>query len=153
MKVILKQDFEKLGKMGESVNVKDGYAMNFLIPNNIAMKATESNLRVLEEIKKNKDLKVKKETMDAEKFAGVLNSFTLEIKAKAGEDERIYGSVTAQIISDALNEKGYKVDKKQIELEEPIKQIGIFPVNIKLTNTVKASLKVWIVKEHQKEGV
>ena len=77
MKVILKQDFEKLGKMGESVNVKDGYAMNFLIPNNIAMKATESNLRVLEEIKKNKDLKVKKETMDAEKFAGVLNSFTL----------------------------------------------------------------------------
>jgi large subunit ribosomal protein L9 len=153
MKVILKKDFETLGKIGDSVNVKDGYAMNFLIPNNIAMKATESNLRVLEEIKKNRELKLKKETTDAEKLAGQLGSLTLEIKAKAGDDDKIYGSVTAQIISDTLNEKGYKIEKKQIELEEPIKQIGIFPVNVKLTSNVKASLKVWIVKEKQKEGI
>jgi len=153
MKVILKQDYETLGKIGDSVNVKDGYAMNYLIPNNIAMRATESNLKVLAEIKKKRELKLKKDTADAEKFAGDLGNLTLEIKAKAGDDDRIYGSVNAQIISEALNEKGYKIDKKQIELEEPIKQIGIFPVNIKLTSSVKASLKVWIVKEQHKEGV
>jgi large subunit ribosomal protein L9 len=147
MKVILKQDFQQLGKIGDSVNVKDGYAMNYLIPNNIAMKATTSNLKVLEEIKRNRELKLKKETADAEQFSAQLANLTLEIKAKAGDDEKIFGSITAQIISDALNEKGYKIDKKQIELEEPIRQIGIFPVNIKLTSNVKASLKVWIIKE------
>jgi large subunit ribosomal protein L9 len=147
MKVILKQDFQKLGKIGDSINVKDGYAMNYLIPNNIAMKATASNLKVLEEIKRNRELKLKKETADAEQFSAQLANLTLEIKAKAGDDEKIFGSITAQIISDALNEKGFKIDKKQIELEEPIRQIGIFPVNIKLTNNVKASLKVWIIKE------
>jgi large subunit ribosomal protein L9 len=147
MKVILKQDFQKLGKIGDSINVKDGYAMNYLIPNNIAMKATASNLKVLEEIKRNRELKLKKETADAEQFSAQLANLTLEIKAKAGDDEKIFGSITAQIISDTLNEKGFKIDKKQIELEEPIRQIGIFPVNIKLTNNVKASLKVWIIKE------
>jgi large subunit ribosomal protein L9 len=118
MKVILKQDFEKLGKIGDSVSVKDGYAMNFLIPNHIAMKATESNLRVLDELKKQKENKLKKEIAEAEKRAGELGKLTLEIKANAGEDEKIFGSVTAQIISETLIQKGFNIDKKNILLEE-----------------------------------
>jgi large subunit ribosomal protein L9 len=128
MKVILKQDFEKLGKIGDTVLVKDGYAMNFLIPNNIAMRATSSNLRVLDELKKQKENKLKKEVAEAEKLAAELGKLTLEIKANAGEDEKIFGSVTQQIISEALVQKGFNIDKKHIELEEPIKKLGIFTV-------------------------
>jgi large subunit ribosomal protein L9 len=147
MKVILKQDFEKLGKTGDSVSVKDGYAMNFLIPNHIAMKATESNLRVLDELKKQKENKIKKEIAEEEKLAAELGKLTLEIKANAGEDEKIFGSVTAQIISETLIQKGFNIDKKHIILEEPIKKLGIFTVEIKLHNNVKTSIKVWIIKD------
>lgn len=147
MKVILKQDFEKLGKIGDSVSVKDGYAMNFLIPNHIAMKATESNLRVLDELKKQKESKLKKEIAEAEKHAADLGKLTLEIKANAGEDEKIFGSVTAQIISETLIQKGFNIDKKNILLEEPIKKLGIFTVDVKLHNNVKTSIKVWVVKD------
>jgi len=147
MKVILKQDFEKLGKIGDSVSVKDGYAMNFLIPNHIAMKATESNLRVLDELKKQKESKLKKEIAEAEKHAADLGKLTLEIKANAGEDEKIFGSVTAQIISETLIQKGFSIDKKNILLEEPIKKLGIFTVDVKLHNNVKTSIKVWVIKD------
>ena len=147
MKVILKQDFEKLGKIGDSVSVKDGYAMNFLIPNHIAMKATESNLRVLDELKKQKESKLKKEIAEAEKHAAELGKLTLEIKANAGEDEKIFGSVTAQIISETLIQKGFNIDKKNILLEEPIKKLGIFTVDVKLHNNVKTSIKVWVIKD------
>ena len=148
MKVILKQDFEKLGKIGEAVTVKDGYAMNYLIPNNIAMKATDGNLRVLDELKKQRDKKVKKEIADSEVLAAELQKLTLDIKVKAGEEgDRIYGSVTSQMISEKLDEMGYKVDKKHIELEEPIKELGIFTVDIKLNNNVKSSIKVNVERE------
>lgn len=147
MKVILKQDYEKLGKIGDAVNVKDGYAVNYLFPNNIAMRATEGNLKVLEGLKKQHAVKIAKETADAQQLAGLLEQLTLDIKAKASDDEKIYGSVNAQIISEALTEKGYNVDKKHIILEEPIKQLGIYTVEVKLTNSVKTTLKVSIVKE------
>jgi len=147
MKVILKQDHQKLGKIGETITVKDGYAMNFLIPNNIAMKATDSNLKVLEEIKKQHEGKLKKDTADAQKLAEELQKVTLEIKMKAGDEERIFGSVTAQTISDALAEKGFSIDKKLIHLDEPLKHLGIFTVDVKLINNVKTSIKVWIVKD------
>jgi large subunit ribosomal protein L9 len=147
MKVILKQDYEKLGRVGDTVNVKDGYAMNFLIPHNIAMKATSSNLKVLEELKARREIKLNKETTDARTLAAELEKLTLEIKMKAGEEDRTFGSVTSQLISDALAEKGFKVDKKFIHLEEPIKHLGIFTVDIKLVNNVKSSVKVWVVKD------
>ncbi len=147
MKVILKQDNDKLGKTGDTVTVKDGYALNFLIPNNIAMKATEGNLKVLGEIKKQRENKLKKEIAEAEVLSAELGKLTLEIKAHAGEDEKIFGSVNAQIISDALVQKGYSIDKKHIELEEPIKKLGIFTVEVKLHNNVKTSIKVWVVKD------
>ena len=147
MKVILKQDYEKLGRIGDSVTVKDGYAMNYLIPNNIAMKATESNLRVLEELKKQKAKKVQKEIADAETLAAELQKLTLEIKVKAGEEERIYGSVNSQMISDKLVESGFNVDKKHVMLEEPSKELGIFTVELKLNNNVKSTIKVHVDKE------
>ena len=147
MKVILKQDNDKLGKTGDAVTVKDGYALNYLIPNNIAMKATKGNLKVLEEIKKQTEKKQKKEITDAETLASELEKLTLEIKAKAGEDEKIFGSVTQQIISEALVQKGFNIDKKHIVLEEPIKKLGIFTIEIKLHNNVKTTIKVWVVKD------
>jgi large subunit ribosomal protein L9 len=147
MKVILKQDYEKLGKSGDTVSVKDGYALNYLIPNQIALKATEGNLKVLEEIKKQKESKVKKEIVEAEALAAELGKQTLEIKMNAGEDEKIFGSVSAQIISESLAQKGFNVDKKHIVLDEPIKKLGIFTVEIKLNNNVKTSIKVWVVKD------
>ncbi len=147
MKVILKQDNDKLGKTGDTITVKDGYALNFLIPNNIAMRATTGNLKVLDEIKNQRENKLKKEIAEAEKISAELGKITLEIKANAGEDEKIFGSITAQIISEALAEKGYNIDKKNIELEEPIKKLGIFTVEVKLHNNVKTSIKVWVVKD------
>jgi large subunit ribosomal protein L9 len=147
MKVILKQDNDKLGKTGDTVTVKDGYALNYLIPNNIAMKATKGNLKVLEELKKQREKKMRQEITDAETLAAELEKLTLEIKAKSGEDEKIFGSVTPQIISESLSQKGFNVDKKHIILEEPIKKLGIFTVEIKLNNNVKTNIKVWVVKD------
>jgi large subunit ribosomal protein L9 len=147
MKVILKQDHSTLGKTGEIVSVRDGYAMNYLIPNHIAMKASGSNLIVYEELKRQRAKKVAKEIADVEQQAGELGKFTLEIKMKSGEDDKIYGSVNAHVISEALETKGFKIDKKQIELEEPIRELGIFTVDVKLNNNVKSILKVSVVTE------
>ena len=147
MKVILKQDHSSLGKMGEIVSVKDGYAMNYLIPNHVAMKASDSNLRVYEELKKQRAKKIAQELTDAQQLASELEKFTLEIKMKAGEEDKTYGSVTANIISEALDAKGFKIDKKQIELTEPIKELGIFTVDVKLNSNVKSILKVSVVPE------
>ena len=147
MKVILRQDQQNLGKAGEAVNVKDGYAMNYLIPNQIAVRATASNLRTLEELKKQKARKTMKETEDARKLADLLGTTDLTLKAKAGDDDKLFGSISAQIISDALNEKGFTIDKKHINLHEPIKHTGTFTVEVKLTNDVSAQLTVQVEKE------
>ena len=147
MKVILKQDHEKLGKSGEAINVKDGFAMNYLIPNHLAMRATASNLRTLEELKKQQAKKTAKEISDAQTLASEIEKLTLEIKAKAGDDDKLFGSVTAQNVSDAITEKGFTVDKKNIILDEPIKHIGTFNVSIKLGNNISTSVKIEVVKE------
>ncbi len=147
MKVILKRDYEKLGKIGDAVNVKDGYAVNFLFPNDIAMKATEGNLKVLEVLKKQHETKLAKEAADAEQVAALLRKTALEIKVKASDDDKIYGSVNSQVISDALTEKGFNLDKRHIVLEEPIKQLGDYTVDIKLANNITATITISIVKE------
>ncbi|HEY3250707.1 MAG TPA: 50S ribosomal protein L9 [Ignavibacteria bacterium] len=147
MKVILKQDFEKLGKTGEVISVKDGYAMNYLIPNGVAMKATASNTRTLEELKKQKANKVAKEIQESEKLAAELNMVTLEIKAKAADEVKLFGSVSSGTVHEALVHKGYNIDKKHIVLNEPIKEIGERIVEISLAGNVKAQIKVNIIKE------
>lgn len=147
MKIILRKDFEKLGKVGDIVEVKDGYARNYLIPKNIAYQATEGNIRALEEEKKQQEYRAKKEERNAQKVASKIESISVTIKAKVGEDDKLFGSITSQSIAEALETQGITIDKRHIELEEPIKALGIYTVSIKLHPKVTAKLKVWIVRE------
>jgi len=148
MKVILKQDNENLGKTGEVVNVKDGFAMNYLIPNGVAMKANSSNMKVLDEIKKRQAKKLEKITAESQKLAGELAGIgELEIKAKAADDIKLFGSVTSGTIAEALIHKGFTIDKRNILLEEPIKEIGKKEVEIRLAGNVMAKINVSVIKD------
>src|SRR4030095_12118541 len=147
MKIILKQDHDKLGKTGEVVNVKDGFAMNYLIPNGVAMRASDSNMKVLDEIKKQQAKKLEKETAEATKLAGELSGVQLEIKAKAADDIKLFGSVTNGTIAEALIHKGFTIDKRNILLAEPIKEIGARTVDIKLAGNVMAHINVSVIKD------
>ncbi|MGA2622832.1 MAG: 50S ribosomal protein L9 [Bacteroidota bacterium] len=147
MKIILRQDFEKLGKVGDIVEVKDGYARNYLIPKKIGYVATKGNLQTHEEEKKQHELRQKKELIKAQKVASELEKFSLTIPMKVGEEEKLFGAVTSQMIADVLKEKGFDVDKRIIELEEPIKALGIYSVNLNLHTGVVGKVKVWVVKE------
>ncbi|HEY4611939.1 MAG TPA: 50S ribosomal protein L9 [Bacteroidota bacterium] len=147
MKVILRQDHEQLGKLGELVDVKDGYARNYLIPRNIAYQATPNSIKMLEEEKKQHARRLEKEKTGSEKLAAELEKVSLTIQMKVGEDDKLFGSVTSQMIADGLQEKGVTIDKRQIELEEPIKALGIYDVNVKLPGSVIGKVKVWVVRE------
>jgi large subunit ribosomal protein L9 len=147
MKVILRKDVETLGKIGEVITVKDGYARNYLIPRSIAFAANESNVRALEEEKKQQSRKLDKEKKSSELLAGEMEKTSVTIKMKVGEDEKLFGSVTSQMIADALKEKGINLDKRQIELEDTLKSLGIFDVTVKLSGGVTGKVKVWIVRE------
>ncbi len=147
MKVILRQDYEKLGKLGELVDVKDGYARNYLFPRKIAYVATPSAVRTLEEEKKQATRRVEKEKTSSEKLAGQLEKVSLTIQMKVGEDDKLFGSVTSQMIADGIKDKGVTIDKRQIELDEPIKALGIYDVNVKLPGSVTGKVKVWVVRE------
>jgi large subunit ribosomal protein L9 len=147
MKVILRKDVDTLGKIGEVITVKDGYARNYLIPRSIAFAANESNVRALEEEKKQQSRKLDKEKKSSELLAGEMEKTSVTIKMKVGEDEKLFGSVTSQMIADALKEKGITLDKRQIELEDTLKSLGIFDVTVKLSGGVTGKVKVWIVRE------
>ncbi|MGE5435649.1 MAG: 50S ribosomal protein L9 [Syntrophothermus sp.] len=147
MKVILRQNYETLGQVGEVVDVKDGYAKNFLIPRGIAYTALKGNLRTLEEEKVNFEKKKQKEVTAAESLSAELEKVSISIPVQVGEEDKIFGTVTTQMIADALKEKGFEIDKKKIDIEEPIKSLGIFGVNIKLHTNVSAKIKVWVVRE------
>jgi large subunit ribosomal protein L9 len=147
MKVILRQDFETLGKIGEVVDVKDGYARNYLFPRGIAYAALKGNIRALEEEKKAVDKRSKQELKAAEELASVLEPISVTIPVQVGEEDKIFGTVTTQMIADALKEKGHEIDKRKIEIEEPIKALGIYGVSLKLHPSVSAKIKVWVVRE------
>lgn len=147
MKVILRKNFDQLGQMGDIVDVKDGFARNFLIPRNIAFAAQKGNMRALEEEKKQLAKKKIKEHQAAEKLASEIEKISVTIPVKVGEEDKIFGTVTTQMIADTLKEKGYDIDKRRIEISEPIKSLGIYSVNIKLHPTVTAVVKTWVVRE------
>jgi len=147
MKVILRQDYEPLGKIGDVVEVKDGYARNFLIPKKIVYPATPGSLRAVEEEKKRLQAKIHRERKSAELLATELEKVSVTITAEVGEEDRIHGTVTTQMIADALLEKGYEIDKRKIEIDEQIRTLGIFTAKIKLHPEVTAQIKVWVVKE------
>ncbi|MBW7889349.1 MAG: 50S ribosomal protein L9 [Bacteroidetes bacterium] len=147
MKVILRQQYENLGNIGDVVDVKDGYARNFLIPRQIVYPATAGYLKALEEEKKLHERREQKVIKESEKLAAQLGNASITITMKVGEDDKLFGSVTSQMIADALAEKELSVDKRTIELEEPIKTLGIFEVPVKLHSKVTAKVKVWVVRE------
>jgi large subunit ribosomal protein L9 len=147
MKIILRQDSEKLGKIGDIIEVKDGYARNYLIPRKIAFLANAGNLSKLEEEKKQNVTNQSRALQHAKKVAAELEKVSVTLKVKVGEDEKLFGSVTSQMIADALVEKGITLDKRIIELDEPIRALGIYTVNIKLHTEVMGKVKVWVVRE------
>jgi len=147
MKVILRQNFDSLGEIGQIVDVKDGYARNFLIPRKIAYTALKGNIQALEEEKKNLAKKEQHELIAAEKLAAEFEKVSVTIPVQVGEEDKIFGTVTNQMIADALKEKGYDLDKRKIEIDEPIKSLGIYGINVKLHSKVNAKIKVWVVRE------
>lgn len=151
MKVILNQDHELLGDEGQIIEVKKGYARNYLIPNGIAVTASKSNLISFDEIRKQKSKKIQKLAEEAKKIAGDLSGVEVDIYVKTGEEERIFGSVTAQMIYDALIEKGFAtVEKKKILLKEAIKSLGQHFVDVKLHQSVLAKITVNVIDENAK---
>jgi large subunit ribosomal protein L9 len=147
MKVILRRDHETLGKIGDIVDVKEGYARNFLLPRGIAYQALKGNIKALEEEKKAVEKKNLQELKAAETLAAQLESVSVTIPVQVGEEDKIFGTVTTQMIADALKEKGHDIDKRKIEIEEPIKALGIYGVSVKLHQNVSAKIKVWVVRE------
>lgn len=146
MKVILTQNYETLGNEGEVVNVKPGYARNFLLPQNIALTYTPGNLKQYEEMKKLKAVRENKDKVEAEALAEKLNKISCTASVEVGEGDKLFGSVTSQNICDLLKEKGVEIDRRKIVLDEPIKALGIYTVPIKLHSEVEAKIKVWVVK-------
>jgi len=147
MKVILRKNFNQLGQVSDIVDVKDGYARNFLIPRQIAYPATAGNLRALEEEKKQIAKKESKNLAAAQELSAELEKVSVTIPVTVGEDEKIFGSVTTKMIADALQEKGFEVDHRKIEIEEPIKALGIYSVKVKVHADVVATVKTWVVRD------
>jgi large subunit ribosomal protein L9 len=147
MKLILRQDYESLGAAGDVINVKSGFARNFLIPKGYAMQASDKNLRRYENDKKQMFWRQEKEKRQSEELAKTLENVSCTITVQVGEEDKMFGSVTSQNIAESLEAQGYTVDKRKIILEEPIKSLGIYSVPIKLHTDVEAKVKVWVVKE------
>lgn len=148
MKVILLQDVKNIGKEGEVKEVSDGYARNFLIPRGLAVEATKANLKEHQEKKtRMKNIKEREKT-EAEGIKAKINGKQIEIKAKAGAEEKLFGAVTAKEIADNLEKQlKVKVDRKKVELKEPIKHLGLYTVNIKIYPSVQAEIKVLVTPE------
>ena len=147
MRVILQQDVEHLGQVGEIVRVKDGYARNYLVPRGLAVIADERNVRRLEHQKRQAASKAAKELAKAQAAATILEQNAVTIRRQAGEDGKLFGAVTNRDIADAFAEDGFELDRRQIELEEPIKSLGLFNIPVKLDRGVRASVKVYVVIE------
>ena len=147
MKIILRQDVDNLGEMGEIVDVKSGYARNFLIPREMAYYASKSAVNRIEFEKKQYAKKQEEAKAGAEKIASKLSEVQVSIPMKVGEEGKLFGSVTSQAIAEQLDLLGYNIDKKDIIIDDPIKSLGIFSVKVKLHKDVMAPLKVWVISE------
>ena len=146
MELILLDTVQDLGEIGDTVKVTDGYARNYLIPKGLASKATPGVLRQLEAKKCLRQQEYEKEVTQCTSIAEKISNQSITIPMQTGEDEKLYGSVTAQQITDALKEMDIGIDRKQIVLPEPIRQLGVYPVDIHLHREVIATIKVWVVK-------
>ncbi|WP_461834054.1 50S ribosomal protein L9 [Desulfothermus sp.] len=151
MRVILRTDIEKLGKLGEVVDVKPGYARNYLLPKKLAMLATPSNLKIFEHEKKKLEEKLNAERFKAKELAEKLEKERIEIQVRVGEGDKLYGSVTSSNIVDELAKRGFEIDRKKVELDKPIRSLGEYQIPVKLYPGVVATLNVSVVR-YQEEG-
>lgn len=147
MKVILREEVETLGNAGDMVNVAPGYARNYLIPKKLAVAATANNVKSLEHEKRMLSHRLNKARKEAEKLSVKLSNLSCTIAKQAGEEDKLFGSVTTIDIEEALKNEGFKIERKKISLTEPIKHLGIYTVDIKLHPEVIAKLKIWVVKK------
>jgi large subunit ribosomal protein L9 len=147
MDVILREDIEKLGTRGQMVKVKDGFARNFLLPRRLAVLATEANKKIIEQERQSWLRKEAKIQSDAEALGKLMAGLTLEFARKAGEEDHLFGSVTAIDIEDGLAKKGYTIDRKKIHLDEAIKTLGEHKVSVKLHKEVSVEITVNVVKD------
>ncbi|MGH7474824.1 MAG: 50S ribosomal protein L9 [Longimicrobiales bacterium] len=149
VKVILRQTVATLGEAGQIVSVRPGYARNYLLPQGYAFEATESNLRRLEEEQRRREETARRDVLEAKRRAAALEGVSLTFHARAGEESKLFGSITSGDIADRLGEQGldFTIDRRDIELDEPIKALGVYSVRIKLHTDVRPEVKVWVVKE------
>lgn len=147
MKVILKEDVKNLGVAGSVVNVADGFAKNFLIPRNLAVEASTKNIKALEQARKKIEDEVRKAKDRAQELSNKLSSLTIQIQAKAGEEGKLFGSITNADISEALKREGYDIDRKKVVLDEPIKRLGTYTVQVKVYQDIVATVNINVIAE------
>src|SRR3989337_177164 len=146
MKVILREEIKGLGKLGDIVNVADGYGRNYLLPSKKAVETTTEKIRMGERGKKKAEELLKEGLHEAEDLSKRVTEISLTISRQVGEGEKMFGSVTSADIAEAFTTDGLNIDKRQIHLEKPIKELGLFHVPVRLHPEVTADLKVWVVK-------
>ena len=146
MDVILLKDYLSLGKTGDKVKVKPGFARNFLIPEGIALRASSKNLSIFKELKKFEKVRQKREKSFNENIAKRLSKVEITIEAKVGEEDKMFGSITAKDIYKSILEKGIKVEQNSIQLDKPIKALGIYNVEVKVTEKISSTVKVYVIK-------
>ena len=149
MEVILREDVDKLGNRGQTVEVAAGYARNFLLPKRMAVRATPGNKKIVEQERQAHVRREATERGAAEELAKLLNGVSVTIAQKAGEMDQLFGSVTAKDIAEALEKQNFTIERRKIHLEEPIKQLGEHPVVVKLFRDVNAEIKVNVVREEE----
>jgi large subunit ribosomal protein L9 len=148
VKVILRQDMENLGAAGAIVSVRPGFARNYLLPRGFATEATSANMRQLEDEKRRVESRAKRDFLEARRRAARLEGVSLTFHARAGEESKLFGSITSADIADRLLEQNldFEVDRRQIDLSEPIKALGVYTVPIRLHADVRPEIKVWVIK-------
>ena len=146
MDVILLKDYLSLGKTGDTVKVKPGFARNFLIPEGIALRASSKNLSIFKEQKKFEKVRQKREKSFNENIAKKLSKVEITIEAQVGEGDKMFGSITAKDIHKSIIEKGIKIEQNSIQLEKPIKALGIYNVDVIVTENINSTVKVYVIK-------
>lgn len=147
MKVILRQDVPDLGSAGQTIDVKDGYGRNFLFPRNLAIPASKANLKAIGELHKQTEIHRKKLQREAIKIKDRIEKLSLSHEVMVGEEDKLFGSVTNADIAGLLAKEGITVDKRSIDLETPIKVLGVYTVPVKVDKDVIANLKLWVIKK------
>ncbi len=146
MEIILRQAVENLGKTGDVVNVKPGYARNYLLPHGLAYEATPGNLKRIQQERNRLEAAESERRGSAQGLAEKLEQVSLTFSARVGEEGKLFGSVTATDIAQQLEAQGYRIEKRQIDLHEPIKALGVYRVPIRLHADVKPEVRVWVIK-------